>query len=185
MASTRPLAGSSLATPGKGLVLGIDAACDLHEQLELLAVLRFLAYARLVANVLLQQHPVLLQQCMKGLQIAEQHTAFERRQRAALEPRAPGEIDVERRRRCRLERQPQRLAPLVELARRSIRAASARGCRDRRASAPISSGTGARSSWESPMMSRRTGSRSNRSEQARENGAKSSVHFAGDQRSQR
>ena len=97
----RAARGLALAVAGERLELGIDATGELDEELELLPVLRLLARARLVSHRLLQHDPVLQHQRVQGLQVDEQHAAFERRQRAALQARAAGEVDVERRGRRR------------------------------------------------------------------------------------
>src|SRR6185295_13167506 len=94
---------------------GIDPVRDLDQKVERLAVLRFLACARLAANRLLQHHFVLLQERVQGLQIAEEDSPLERSEPAALESRRAGEIDVKDGRRRRLEREAQALAPLVEM----------------------------------------------------------------------
>ena len=53
---------------------------------------------------------------MQRTRVEEQHAALERLGRAALQALAAAEVDVERRHARRLEREPQRRAPLVELA---------------------------------------------------------------------
>jgi hypothetical protein len=52
---------------------------------------------------------------VEGLEIDEQHAAFERGQRATTQTRRAGKVDVEAGRRRRLQRQPQRLAPSLEV----------------------------------------------------------------------
>ncbi len=142
--------GLALAVAGERPELGVDAAFELDEERQLFAVRGLLARAGLASHRLLQHDPVLPHQRVQGPQVDEQHAAFERRQRTALQSRAAGEIHVERRGRPGLQREPQRLAPFLELRRRPTRSALARGCRGRRASAPGPSGTGARSSSGRP-----------------------------------
>jgi hypothetical protein len=121
---------------------------------------------------------------VQGLQIAEEDSPLERSEPAALESRRAGEIDVKDGRRRRLEREAQALAPLVEmrcdpfeLLRREIAGVGERQERIFRNSRSMVDGA--------PIASSRTGSRSKRSAHARENGVKSSVHFAAVHRSQR
>jgi len=57
---------------------------------------------------------------MQWARIEKQHAAFERRRRTATQARAAAEVDVERRDGGRLECEPQRLAPFVEVARHPI-----------------------------------------------------------------
>ena len=115
MASTAPAAGLRSPRRASGLNSGSRRLGELDEELELFAMLRRLLGARLVPDGLLQRGPVLQQQRVERPEIDEQHPALERRERAAPQPGASGEVDVERGRRLRRQRQPQRLAPGVEL----------------------------------------------------------------------
>ena len=185
MASTAPLAGLRSPRRARGLNSGSMRLASLTKRSSCSRCCDFLLERGSLRTASSSTTRFCSMQRVQGLQVDEQHAAFERRQRAALQSRAAGEIDVERRRRRGLQRRGAAAGTIPRAARRSIRSASARGCRGRRASGPGSSGTGARSSSGPPIASSRSGSRSMRSAQARVNGVKSSVHFAADQRSQR
>ena len=149
-ASTGPLAALRSPRRASGLNSGSMRLRELDEELELLSMLRLLGRTRLASHRLLEQHPVPQHQRVEGLEIDEQHAAFERRQRPAPQAGAAGKVDVEAVRRRRLQASTAAAGTTPPGARRSIRVALARGCRDRRAARPGASGTGARSSWGRP-----------------------------------
>ncbi len=106
----------ALATAREGPELGVGLRGDLGEEGELLGALRRALRQRLHADLLLQHDDVLHQHRVQRPGVEEQHVALERCRAASLQALAPAEVDVVGGRyRGGLEREPQRLAPLLEL----------------------------------------------------------------------